>query len=216
MAIAFILLFLTVCFATQMKVYSVGEYTISPIDYNYALNIVVELWGAGGSVYNQSAGPHDTCAGSGSYIKASVPTYLSSFKLKVGKAINENTACDGENTYFTSKYINLTVGGGYGRCGDCKATMTCGYGGNISVIDGIDEALYLPGEDSQYIGDNGCCMRACTGGDAPNGGKGGSALGGNLGCGKSNGTLPGGGAGWYVSNCSAFGWGGDGTAIVYF
>ena len=215
----FILLFLTTCFAANMKTYSAGEYIISPFDYGYKLNIIVELWGAGGSVYNQTSNQVNMCAGSGAYIKSSVPTYLSSFKLTVGRAINENTICNGKSSSFTGKSINLTVGGGYGRCGDCQISKKCGYGGDILSMNGTNEILYFTGQDSQASYYSIYSSYVCTGGNAPSGGVGGCRGGVSPSlCRKYNGTQPGGGSGWFSSSYAPFGfaYGGDGAAIMYY
>jgi hypothetical protein len=196
------------CQAAQMKVYSAGEYTIYPSDYDYAHNIIVELWSAGGSTYNWSKIAYSS--GSGAYLKASISTLFgfAHFQVKVGRAINNNTTCNGENSWFRGKTINLTLEGGYGSCGECLSFRTCGLGGKVLSIDGSENVLSLSGESHRLLlGSADGSSR--EGGSAPYGGIGYSL------CQNSNGTRPGGGAGG-KSQLSNSSWGGNGTMIIYF
>jgi hypothetical protein len=109
-----------------------GNYVLSPEDYGYASQIIVELWGAGGGGCSGNCG---IGGGSGAYIKAKVYTLNQSFNITVGLggkggdgyveyfyppsyhptiwgANSTFSGNDGEDTIFLSNDVNLIVGGG--------------------------------------------------------------------------------------------------------
>ena len=58
-----------------------GNYQLTPQDYQYSPQIIVEMWGAGGGGCSGDCG---IGGGSGAYIKATINTNLETFNLTVG------------------------------------------------------------------------------------------------------------------------------------
>lgn len=101
-----------------------GTYQLSPKDYGYAEEIIVELWGAGGG------GDGCICAGGGgggggAYIKALVKTDQQIFNMLIGKGGYGGSGSygyckygsNGNSTSLIGKKINLTAGGWfYSKC----------------------------------------------------------------------------------------------------
>jgi hypothetical protein len=217
----FFFLILAYTYAFTMKVFSIGKYTLHPTDYGFKQNIVVEIWSAGGS----SSGAYQEfgCSGSGAYIKANVKTKWETFKITVGKAVNNSLTCKGEDSSFTNMRINLTVSGGEGQCSTCIKTgrnATCGLGGKITSTSGTEDVIFSSGNGAKVFCNPGstCSGIFCMGGNAPNGGSGGMYSIFNVDF-KPNGTSPGGGGGQGYQGDeynSPFGFGGDGAVIVYW
>ncbi len=76
---------------TRILSFTTGNYTLKPCDYKFSKFITIEMWGAGGagSSYNGHGGS------SGGYVKVTIPTYLQTFHLSVGKG--------GIGNYFESQ-----------------------------------------------------------------------------------------------------------------
>lgn len=76
-----LLLFINLVVATQLTFDRPGKHQLTPEMYNFADEITVEMWGAGGG------GCSGTCGiggGSGAYIKAKIETLQQTFDLSVG------------------------------------------------------------------------------------------------------------------------------------
>ena len=58
-----------------------GSYQLTPEDYQYSPQIIVEMWGAGGGGCSGNCG---IGGGSGAYIKATINTNLETFNLTIG------------------------------------------------------------------------------------------------------------------------------------
>jgi hypothetical protein len=216
MLVIFCILFLNYVSSFRMKTFAAGEYILKPIDYNFQKDIVIELWGAGGSVNHNEPGD-TTSGGSGSYIKASISTDLEKFKIKVGRARNSTEICSGEDSYIYNNRINLTAGGGQGFCNSCSVkydeNMTCKLGGKIISVKGTDDVISVEGNTAGTTG-------SIFGADAPFGGKGGKPYSPIYGY-TGNGSIPGGGGGPSIppnpSYCNfTQGMGGDGMIIIYY
>jgi hypothetical protein len=76
---------------TRILKFTSGNFTLNPCDYRFTKYITLEMWGSGGagSSYNGHGGS------SGGYIKLTIPTYLQTFYLSVGKG--------GIGNYFESQ-----------------------------------------------------------------------------------------------------------------
>ena len=66
--------------------FSSGNHTLTPWDYRFSKYITIEMWGSGGAgnSYNGHGGA------SGGYIKVTIPTFLKTFVLSVGKGGSGN------------------------------------------------------------------------------------------------------------------------------
>lgn len=68
-----------------------GNYQLTPVDYQYSPQIIVEMWGAGGGGCSGDCG---IGGGSGAYIKATINTNLETFNLTIGLGGKGGNACD--------------------------------------------------------------------------------------------------------------------------
>jgi hypothetical protein len=203
-----------------MKTFTVGNHILTNKDYLFAENIIVEIWGAGGSGYIGSSYSTRAGGGSGSYIKALIKTNQQNFSIHVGKgsSINdENCSYDrgnslkascvnGDKSFINSNTIYLSAGGG----GGANTLGYPGLGGQILTVSGVEDVLAINGRNGNDYKSN--YYIDIRGGDAPNGGIGGYCT--NVLYHNFNGTYPGGGGGCLQHVGS--GYGADGMIIVYY
>lgn len=85
-----------------------NTYKLTPVDYKYCSELIVEIWGAGGGGSTDGING----GGGGSYIKASVKTDNKTFTIEVGKGGLQN-AIGGNSSFCTDNDdVKLIAGGG--------------------------------------------------------------------------------------------------------
>lgn len=78
-----------------------GNYQLTPADYHYSPQIIVEMWGAGGGGCSGDCG---IGGGSGAYIKATINTNLETFNLTIGLGGKGGDGCQVECDQFSCNY----------------------------------------------------------------------------------------------------------------
>lgn len=216
----------------NMKIFASGIHKITPKDYNFKDNIIVEAWGAGGAGCTCSG--YSIGGGSGGYIKSSIKTEQSTFNITVGSGMKGNITqnyCYLINNPIgmtTIKKNNITLFSA-GAGGTCDIPAFFLQNGGKNIINNIKNVLSLNGNSGIY-GDSTNCgqmLRAhngiitklnCRGAHAPYGGRGGN------GCflpyiNAQNGDSPAGGGGSGINkreNILLNADGADGGFIIYY
>lgn len=152
-----------------MKVYNIpGTYTITPTDYNYADNIIIEAWGGGGGGSIRSHDRMGRGGGSGGYIKSGIVTNQQNFIIHVGRGSNGEIH---EGTDYSVKYP--TEGNSWVQ----KSTdilFVAGVGGTgVSKYDSDEPAGENTLKSKNLISFNSVKGGSYFGGKSPNGGIGG-------------------------------------------
>ncbi len=206
---------------------SAGDYVVTPADYHFSDNLIIEAWSAGGSggvnvfeTYTQFCG-----GGSGGYVKINIKTYQQNFIVRVGhggeglleyNGTPASIKCNGTSgqlTQFISNKFNLTISGGSSGC----FPTGNGTGGSVTISNNQTSGLIVPGNSGTLLKTGGWGV-AISGGSAPFGGEGGSN---DLFDWMSHsGEFPGGGGNsfWPQGTVSKYNLskGGDGLLNIYF
>jgi len=189
--IIFLLLSLCLCDFRTLVYDKPGTFILTPLDYNNANSIMIELW-SGGAAGNSFYG-----GGSGSYVNAFINTNNENFTLIVGKGGNhdpiDKSGGNGSLSSIVGNNINITLGGGLSFCEKNVSQHNynnynlCSNGGHIikilcnypncflnEKINGSSGSS-IPCSSSNTCGqyNNYCYINTGNGGQAPNGGKGG-------------------------------------------
>ena len=140
-----LLLFINLVVATQLTFDQPGEYQLTPEMYNFADEITVELWGAGGGGCSGDCG---IGGGSGAYIKATLNTNLESFYLIVGASGKGGRSY----TYITNPCIPSKYPWEY------EKILYSGYNGTNTVINSNSNSIIAGGG----LGGNWTSEKSCT------------------------------------------------------
>jgi hypothetical protein len=91
-----------------IEFFNAGDYVVTPGDYNYSANVIVEVWGAGSGGSVRCGGvacntnQFDYSGGmSGGYVRANVVTNMNNFTISIGKG---GAACSIVGTSYYKYY----------------------------------------------------------------------------------------------------------------
>jgi hypothetical protein len=111
-----------------------GNYQLTPQDYHYSSQIIVEMWGAGGGGCSADCG---IGGGSGAYIKATINTNLETFNLTVGLGGKGGD----ELSYSLNTYYAYPWCSGYTDMG----LPMCGHNGTDTILTSYSNRLVAGG-----------------------------------------------------------------------